>query len=100
MVELGKLSRHRWLHTTNQNRSSIWLPNIGCQRSTIAKILSSRSCGDDQAEPFKRVLVMIDKILKDANLSDIPVEQSTRFEFTVNLKTARQLGLTIPPNVL
>jgi putative ABC transport system substrate-binding protein len=58
------------------------------------------SYGADEVEPFKRVAVMIDKILKGAKPADIPVEQSTKFEFVINLKAAKQIGLTIPPNVL
>jgi putative ABC transport system substrate-binding protein len=58
------------------------------------------SYGADEVEPFKRVAAMIDKILKGAKPVDIPVEQSTKFELVINLKTARQIGLTIPPNVL
>jgi ABC-type uncharacterized transport system substrate-binding protein len=58
------------------------------------------SYGADEVEPFKRVAAMVDKILKGAKPADIPVEQSSKFEFVVNLKTAKQLGVTIPPEVL
>jgi len=58
------------------------------------------SYGADEVEPFKRVAAMIDKILKGAKPADIPVEQSTKFEFVINLKTAQQIGLAIPPEVL
>jgi putative ABC transport system substrate-binding protein len=58
------------------------------------------SYGADELEPFKRVAVIIDKILKGTKPADIPVEQPTKFELVINLKTAKQLRLTIPPNVL
>jgi ABC-type uncharacterized transport system substrate-binding protein len=58
------------------------------------------SYGADEVEPFKRVAVMVDKILKGTKPADIPVEQSTKFEFIVSLKTAKQLGVNIPPEVL
>jgi len=58
------------------------------------------SYGADQDEPFKRIAVMIDKILKGVKPADIPVEQPAKFEFIVNLQAAKQIGLTIPPNVL
>jgi putative ABC transport system substrate-binding protein len=58
------------------------------------------SYGRDRNESAQRVPLMIDKILKGAKPSDIPVEQSKKFELTINLKTAKQIGLMIPPVVL
>jgi putative ABC transport system substrate-binding protein len=58
------------------------------------------SYSSNDAESFRRAAVFVDKILKGAKPADLPVEQPTKFEFIINLKTAKQIGLTIPPNVL
>jgi putative tryptophan/tyrosine transport system substrate-binding protein len=58
------------------------------------------SYAPNQADLFRRAADFVDKILKGTKPADIPVEQPKKFEFIVNLKTARQIGLTIPPNVL
>jgi putative ABC transport system substrate-binding protein len=58
------------------------------------------SYGSDEVEPFQRAAVMVDKILKGAKPADLPVEQPTKFDLIIDLKAAKQIGLTIPPNVL
>jgi ABC-type uncharacterized transport system substrate-binding protein len=58
------------------------------------------SYGVSYSDMYRRVAVFVDKILKGIKPGDIPVEQPTKFEFVINLKAAKQIGLTIPPNVL
>ena len=58
------------------------------------------SYGTDFADLFRRAAVYVDKILKGAKPADLPVQQATKFEFVINLKAAKQIGLTIPVRVL
>jgi putative ABC transport system substrate-binding protein len=58
------------------------------------------SYGANRTEPYRRAAVFIDKILKGINPGDLPIEQPTKFEFVVNLKTAKQIGVTIPQSML
>ncbi len=68
--------------------------------SEFAEAGGLMSYGPNNADVFRRAADFVDKILKGAKPADLPVQQATKFEFIINLKAAKQIGLTIPPNVL
>ena len=80
---------------TSRNR----LPSIGSSEAYVNEG-GLMSYDSDFADGYRRVAYYVDKILKGAKPADLPVEQPTKFERVINLKTAKQIGLTMPANVL
>ena len=75
------------------------LPSM-CEGSDYIEVGGLISYSANHADNYSRAAVYVDKILKGAKPANLPVEQPTKFDLVINLKTANQLGLTIPPNVL
>jgi len=87
--------RQRLVDLAEKNR----LPAIYDDRQ-ITESGGLMSYGPDRSDLYRRTAIYVDKILKGRKPADLPVEQPMKFEFVVNLQAAKQIGLTIPPNVL
>jgi len=85
----------RMLEFAAQRRLPTMFPS-----TTFMRTGALMAYGVNQAEQYRRIAAFIDKILKGAHPGDLPVEQPTKFELVINLKTAKALGLTIPPSLL
>jgi putative ABC transport system substrate-binding protein len=88
-------NRKRIAELAIQNR----VPSMS-EGSVFVEAGSLVSYASSEVDTFRRAAYYVDKILKGAKPADLPVEQPTKFELVINLKTAKQIGLTIPPNVL
>src|SRR5215813_1309010 len=98
MTSVGRLlfaERKRIVELAIKHR----LPAIYFQREFVDEG-GLMSYGTDTIDLYRRAAVYVDKILRGAKPADLPVQQATKFEFVINLKAAKQIGLTIPPDVL
>jgi putative ABC transport system substrate-binding protein len=97
-VPVGALMRDNWPRIAGFALKSR-LPSVYSNREAV-DAGGLMSYGADQAESYRRVAYFVDRILKGAKAADLPVEQPTKFELVINLKTAKQLGITIPQSLL
>ena len=75
------------------------LPSVYGSRESV-EAGGLMSYGADLADSYRRVAYFVDRILKGAKPADLPVEQPMKFEFVINLQTAKKIGVTIPPELL
>jgi putative ABC transport system substrate-binding protein len=73
---------------------------VMCGRAAFVEAGALMSYAASRLDSFRRAAYFVDKILKGAKPADLPVEQPTKFEFVISLRTAKQIGVTIPPSVL
>jgi putative ABC transport system substrate-binding protein len=99
LITVGSRSINRYTKQIIELALKNRLPSM-FELSTRVEAGGLMSYSADDAALFRRAAWYVDKILKGAKPADLPVEQPTKFEFVINLKTAKQIGLTIPPNVL
>ena len=92
---VGMAARRRMVDLAIKSR----LPTIYDDR-VIVEAGGLMSYGPNIADLYRRAATYVDKILKGTKPAELPVEQPTKFELVINLKTAKQIGLTTPPNVL
>ncbi len=71
-----------------------------CWRPALVRLGCLMSCGANRAQVVRRSASYVARILRGAKAADLPIEQPTKFEFVLNLKTAKALGITFPPSIL
>jgi putative tryptophan/tyrosine transport system substrate-binding protein len=99
LIAAGSPSFIRYRHQIAELLTKHRLPGISVWRS-FAEAGFLMAYGPSLSDQFRRAATYVDKILKGAKPADLPVEQPTKFELVINLKTAKSLGLTIPPSLL
>ncbi len=99
IIVIGSRSINRYTKQIVQLSLKNRLPSM-FEISTRVDAGGLMSYSADDLALFRRAAVYVDKLLKGARPGEMPIEQPTRFEFVINLKTAKQIGVIIPPNVL